>query len=59
VPVFYAENPKTCYVIDGVLDPAVYNVINDGLIAIGLGTKTAAQVAAETQAAYESWLASK
>ncbi len=59
VPVFYAENPATCYVIDGVLDPAVYNVINDGLIAIGLGTKTAAQVAAETQAAFESWKASK
>lgn len=59
VPVFYAENSKTCYVIDGVLDPAVYNVINDGLIAIGLGTKAPAQVAAETQKAYESWLASK
>ena len=59
VPSFYAENPATCYVVDGVLDPAVYNVINDGLIAIGLGTKAPAQVAAETQKAYESWLASK
>ena len=59
VPVFYAENPKTCYVIDGVLDPAVYNVINDGLIAIGLGTKAPAQVAAETQKAFEAWRASK
>lgn len=59
VPLFYADNAKTCYVLDGVLDPAVYNVINDGLIAIGLGTKVPAQVAAETQKAYESWLASR
>ena len=57
VPVYYAENPSTCYVLDGVLDPAVYNVINDGLIAIGLGTKTPAQVAAETQKAFETWKA--
>lgn len=59
VSQFYADNPKTSYVVDGVLDPAVYNVINDGLIALGLGTKTPAQVAAETQKAYEGWLAAK
>jgi raffinose/stachyose/melibiose transport system substrate-binding protein len=59
VPLFYADNPKTCYVIDGVLDPAVYNVINDGLIAIGLGTKAPAVVAAEVQKAYENWKSAK
>lgn len=59
VPLFYADNPKTCYVIDGVLDPAVYNVINDGLIAIGLGTKAPAVVAAEVQKAYETWKSAK
>ncbi len=59
VPLFYADNPKTCYVIDGVLDPAVYNVINDGLIAIGLGTKAPAVVAAEVQKAYETWKATR
>lgn len=59
VPTFYGENPKTCYVIDGVLDPAVYNVINAGLIAIGNGTKKPAQVAAETQKAFTDWQATK
>lgn len=59
LPGFYAANPKTSYVIDGVLDPAVYNVINDGLVAIGNGTKTAAVVAKEVQAAFEAWKATK
>ncbi len=59
LPGFYAANPKTCYVLDGVLDPAVYNVINAGLKAIGLGTATPAQVAADTQKAFEAWKAAQ
>ncbi|HOX31070.1 MAG TPA: extracellular solute-binding protein [Spirochaetales bacterium] len=57
VPAFYAENDKTCYVVDGVFDPAVYNVLNSGLIAIGLGTKKPAAVAAEIQKAFDAWKA--
>lgn len=59
VPVFYADNPETCYVFDGAFDPAVYNVVNDGLIAIGLGTSTPEKVAADVQKAFETWKASK
>ncbi|MCE1206550.1 MAG: extracellular solute-binding protein [Spirochaetia bacterium] len=59
VPLFYAANPKTCYVFDGMFDPAVYNVVNDGLIAIGLGTSTPEKVAADVQKAYETWKASQ
>ncbi len=59
VPTFYAANPKTCYVIDGAFDPAVYNVLNSGLIAIGLKTSTPEKVAAEVQKAFEGWKANK
>lgn len=59
VPVFYADNAKTCYVIDGEFDPAVYNVINNGLIDIGLGTSTPEKVAADVQKAYETWKAAQ
>ena len=58
VPQFYADNPKVCYVFDGMFDPAVYNVLNDGLIAIGLGTATPEKVAADVQKAFETWKAS-
>ena len=57
LPPFYAANPKTCYVLDGVLDPSVYNVINNGIINIGNGTQHAAQVAADVQKAFETWKA--
>ena len=59
VPVFYANNPDTCYVFDGEFDPAVYNVLNDGLIAIGLGTSTPQKVAADVEQAYETWRATQ
>jgi raffinose/stachyose/melibiose transport system substrate-binding protein len=59
VPVFYADNPDTCYVFDGEFDPAVYNVLNDGLIAIGLGTSTPQKVATEIQQAFETWRATQ
>jgi hypothetical protein len=42
-----------------MFDPAVYNVLNDGLIAIGLGTSTPEKVAADVQKAYETWKASQ
>jgi raffinose/stachyose/melibiose transport system substrate-binding protein len=59
VPIFYQDNPKTCYVLDGVFDPSVYNVINNGLIGIGLGTATPEQVASDVQKAFETWKASQ
>lgn len=46
-------------VVDGVLDPEVYNVINVGLQEIGLGEKTPMQVARETQKAWKTWNADK
>jgi raffinose/stachyose/melibiose transport system substrate-binding protein len=47
----------TC-VIDGVFHSDVYTPINDGLVELGLGQKTGAQVAATVQAAYNTWKAS-
>ncbi|TFG85271.1 MAG: extracellular solute-binding protein [Spirochaetales bacterium] len=47
------------YVLDGVLDAKVYTPINIGLQEIVLGIKTPAQVAADTQKAFEDWKANK
>ncbi|MBL8965604.1 MAG: extracellular solute-binding protein [Spirochaetaceae bacterium] len=47
------------YVLDGVLDAKVYGPINVGLQEIILGSKTAEQVAADTQKAFEEWKAAK
>ncbi|MDR2702251.1 MAG: extracellular solute-binding protein [Spirochaetaceae bacterium] len=41
-------------VIDGVFHSDVFTPINDGLQEIGLGTKTPAQVAAETQRVFDA-----
>jgi len=46
----------TC-VIDGAFHADVYTPINDGLVELGLGQKTGAQVAATVQAAYNTWKA--
>ncbi len=56
---YYDTIPKTCYVLDGVLDPSIYNVLNDGLQSIGLGTTTPAVVAADMQKAVDAWRAKK
>ncbi len=48
---YYAANAKTCYVLDGVLDPSVFNILNAGLQSIPLGGETSAQVAAKMQEA--------
>jgi len=53
---FYSANSKTCYVLDGHLDPSVFNILNAGLQAIPLGAKTSAQVAKEMQAAQDKLL---
>lgn len=54
LPAFYAANPNTSYVIDGIngLDPSVAEAINNGVVDIGNGTKTAKQVAEEVQATF-------
>jgi raffinose/stachyose/melibiose transport system substrate-binding protein len=46
-------------VIDTVFEASVFGPLNDGLQAIGLGTQTPEQVAAITQAAFESWQATR
>jgi len=46
-------------VIDAVFHSDVFNVINDGLQEIGLGTRTPQQVAEATQRAFETWKASQ
>jgi raffinose/stachyose/melibiose transport system substrate-binding protein len=56
---YYLTIPKITYVIDGVIDPGVNDVLQTGLQAIGLGTATPAQVAADIQKAMDSWLATK
>jgi raffinose/stachyose/melibiose transport system substrate-binding protein len=48
---------KSTVVIDAVFDGPVYDPINDGLQAMGLGTQTPQRVAAIAQAAYEAWKA--
>ncbi|MCK9330153.1 MAG: extracellular solute-binding protein [Candidatus Cloacimonetes bacterium] len=55
---YYASVPETCFVLDSVLDPAIYTVINKVLQEIGLGTKTPEQGAAEIQQAADAWIAS-
>ncbi len=54
LPTFYAANPETCYVIDGIngLDPSVAEAINNGIVDIGNGTKDAKTVAADIQAVF-------
>jgi len=59
MPKYYASIAKTCYVIDGVLDPGVNDWVNNGLQEIGLGAKTPAQVAADLQKAMDAWLKTK
>jgi raffinose/stachyose/melibiose transport system substrate-binding protein len=57
---YYGTIAKTCYVLDGVLDPTVNNTfINKGLQDIGLGNKTPAQVAAEIEKAMVDWRATQ
>ncbi len=60
MPKYYATIQKTCYVLDGVLDPTVCNTyINKGLQDIGLGNKTPVQVAAEIEKAMVEWRANR
>ncbi len=56
---YYATIPKTCYVLDGVLDAGVCLPINDGLQQLGLGTTTPRKVAEATQKALDEWRAAK
>lgn len=56
---YYASIPETCYVLDSVLEPDIYTVINKVLQEIGLGVKTPEQAAAEIQVAADAWMATK
>jgi raffinose/stachyose/melibiose transport system substrate-binding protein len=53
LPPFYAANTKTTYVLDGVLDPSVFNILNAGLQSIPLGGDTSAAVAKKMQDAQD------
>jgi len=57
MPGYYATIQKTSYVLDGTLEPEVFNTLNAGLQSIGLGAKTPAAVAAEMQKAQDAVLA--
>jgi raffinose/stachyose/melibiose transport system substrate-binding protein len=50
---------KTSYVLDGVLDPSVFNILNNGLQGMGLGTADPAKIAADMQVAMDAFLAAK
>jgi raffinose/stachyose/melibiose transport system substrate-binding protein len=56
LPKFYAANAKVCYVLDGQLDPSVFNVLNAGLQSIPLGAETSQQVAKKMQDAQDKLL---
>jgi raffinose/stachyose/melibiose transport system substrate-binding protein len=56
---YYGTIPATTYVIDGVLDPGVNDVLNNGLQSIGLGQATPAQVAADMQKAMDAFMMKK
>jgi len=56
---YYASVKTTCYVLDGVLDASIFNVLNTGLQEIGLGTKTPQKVAEEMQVAMDAWIKAK
>lgn len=56
---YYASIPETCYVLDSVLEPDIYTVINKVLQEIGLGVKTPEQAAAEIQDAADVWMAAQ
>jgi len=49
----YKNSLKPSYVIDGVWHPDVFNVLNAGLQAIGLGSETPAGLARKLQAAQD------
>jgi len=49
------EYDKATVVIDGAFAGPVYEPINDGLQAIGMGRQTPQQVAAIAQAAFDAW----
>jgi len=50
---------KTSYVLDGILDPSIYNVLNAGLQSMGSGTGDPADIAEGMQTAMDAWLAAK
>jgi hypothetical protein len=50
----YKNTLKPSIVIDNVWDPSVFNVLNAGLQAIGLGGETPAGLAKKLQAAQDA-----
>jgi raffinose/stachyose/melibiose transport system substrate-binding protein len=56
---YYGTIKTTSYVLDGVLDSTVCNILNNGLQEITLAKKTPAQVAADMQTAMDVLLKAK
>lgn len=56
---YYGAIPSTCYVLDGVLDPSVFNILNDGLQLLLSGSSSPDKIAADMQKAMDTWIASK
>lgn len=53
---YYSQSDSTCYVLDSVLDPSVYTVLNKVLQEIGMGTKTPEAAAEEVQKAMDLYI---
>lgn len=51
------EYDVSTVVIDGAFNEAVYTPVNEGLYAIGMGTKTPRQAAQTIQSAFDAWKA--
>jgi raffinose/stachyose/melibiose transport system substrate-binding protein len=56
---YYGTIPSTCYVLDGVLDPSVCNILNDGLQMLLAGTGNPTKIATDMQKAMDAWIAAK
>jgi len=56
---YYTTIPSTCYVFDGVVDPSINNVLQDGLQALLAGSGNSAKIAADMQKAMDAWIATK
>jgi len=54
LPEYYKTIKGSTYVIDGATDASVFNLLNDGLQAMGLGVQKPAEVAAAMQKAQDA-----
>jgi len=56
---FATQYDTATAVIDGAFHSDIYNPLNDGLAELGMGSKSASQVAGEIQKVFDAWKASQ